>query len=79
MNQTLREGLIVIKGRLQNVYTMPEQMKNPIILPRDTRITELIILQRDKASAHFGPELTLRNVRDQYWVPGRCHVHLLII
>jgi len=70
LNPALRDGLIVMKGRLENLYTMPEQMKNPIILPKDSRITELIILQHHKESAHSGPELTLRNVRLQYWVPG---------
>ena len=49
---------------------MPEQMKNPVILPKDTRITWLIILKHHKESSHSGPELTLRNVRLQYWVPG---------
>ena len=49
---------------------MPEQMRNPIILPKDSKITELIILQHHQATAHSGPELTLRNVRLQFWVTG---------
>ena len=59
-----------MQGRLGNLYQMPEQMKHPIILPRDSRITELIILQHHQNTAHSGPELTLRNVRLQFWIVG---------
>ena len=59
-----------MQGRLGNLYQMPEQMKHPIILPRDSRITELIILQHHQSTAHSGPELTLRNVRLQFWIVG---------
>ena len=70
LNPKLREGLIIMKGRLDNLQTMPEQLRNPIILPKDTRITSLIIYQHHLIVAHSGPELTLRNVRLQYWLPG---------
>ena len=70
LNPRLEEGLIVMQGRLGNLHQMPEQMKHPIILPKDSRITELIILQHHQATAHSGPELTLRNVRLQFWITG---------
>ena len=59
-----------MQGRLGNLQQMPEQMKHPIILPKDSRITELIILQHHQATSHSGPELTLRNVRLQFWITG---------
>ena len=40
LNPRLENGIIVMQGRLGNLYQMPEQMKHPIILPRDSRITE---------------------------------------
>ena len=49
---------------------MPEQIKNPIILPKDAKITTLIILEHHKMAAHLGPEATLRQVRLKYWVLG---------
>ena len=70
LNPRLENGIIVMQGRLGNLYQMPEQMKHPIILPRDSRITELIILQHHQSTAHSGPELTLRNVRLQFWIVG---------
>ena len=69
LNPKLREGLMIMKGRLNNLQTMPEQLKNPIILPKETRISNLIIYQYHLIVAHSGPELTLRNVRLQYWIP----------
>ena len=36
-------------------------MKHPITLPKDSRITELIILQQHLSTTHSGPEITLRN------------------
>ena len=44
LNPRLENGIIVMQGRLGNLYQMPEQMKHPIILPRESRISELIIL-----------------------------------
>ena len=70
LNPILKDGIMIMKGRLDNLLTMPEQMKNPIILPKDARITDLIILQHHKDSTHSGPELTLRNVRLQYLKVG---------
>ena len=70
LNPRLENGLLIMQGRLGNLYNMPEQMRHPIILPKDSRITELIILQHHQATAHSGPELTLRNVRLQFWVTG---------
>ena len=70
LNPRLEEGLIVMQGRLGNLYQMPEQMKHPIILPKDSIVTELIILHHHQATAHSGPELTLRNVRLQFWITG---------
>ena len=57
LNPRLENGIIVMQGRLGNLYQMPEQMKHPIILPRDSRITELIILQHNQSTAHSGPGL----------------------
>ena len=45
-------------------------MKNPIILPKGATITDKIILDHHYKAVHAGPELTLRQVRLYYWVPG---------
>ena len=70
LNPQLKQGVMIMKGRLDNLHTMPEQMKNPIILPRGAVITNKIILEHHQKTAHAGPELTLRQVRLYYWVLG---------
>ena len=59
-----------MKGILDNLYKMTEQMRNRIILHKDTRITVLVILQHNTLSVHSGPDLRLKNVKLQYWAPG---------
>ena len=70
LNSKLNNGLMVMISILNNLHQMPEQVKNPIILPKDARITQLLILCCHKIFARSGPELTLRNIRVHYWVPG---------
>ena len=55
LNPTLKDGLMIMQGRFGNHYNMPEQMRHPIILPKDSRITELIILKHHQSTAHSGP------------------------
>ena len=70
-NPMMREnGLLYMKGRLSWLNTMPEQVRNPIILPKNAKITSLIVLEQHKMAAHAGPELTLRNTRTKYWIIG---------
>ena len=49
---------------------MSEKKNLPLILPRDSRITERIIPKHHLSNAHSGPELSLRNVRLHFWVKG---------
>ena len=39
LNPRLENGIIVMQGRIGDLYQMPEQMKHPIILLKDLRIT----------------------------------------
>ena len=41
LNPQLRQGVMIMKSRLGNLHTMPEQMKNPIILPMQPSLTRL--------------------------------------
>ena len=54
---------MIVLGRFGNQYNIQEEIKHPIILPKDSRFTELIILKHHPSTAHSVPELTLRNVR----------------
>lgn len=63
-NQTLRVG-----GRLQH-SKLSENEKHPMILPKDSRLTELLIKQAHLRTLHGGPGLTLTYLRQKYWVLG---------
>ena len=48
-----------------------EQMTKPVILPGDgEKITEFIILDYHKRLSNGGPEVTLRELKLQYWLLG---------
>ena len=60
-----------MENRLELHYTYPEQMSRPIILLGvGEKITEFIILDYHKKFSHGGPEVTLREMKLQYWLLG---------
>lgn len=62
-------GLIRVGGRL-NHSSLPFEMKNPIILPKGGRLTELVINQAHLTTLHGGARLTLAYIRQRYWIVG---------
>ena len=62
----LKDGLLVVGGRLKHAAII-EDMKNPLILPHDHRISHLIV-QEYHGAAHLGAEWTLSQVRQRYWI-----------
>lgn len=45
-------------------------MKHPIILPKMSRLTQLLIDNAHKRTLHGGARLTLATLRQQYWILG---------
>ena len=70
LNQHLKNGILTMISRLSNLQQLPEQMRNTIILPKDARISTLIIVEHHKMVLHLGPETTLRNITLKYWILG---------
>ena len=64
----LRNGLIVVVGRLSNV-ALPDSTKWPVILPRDHLVSRMIVIECHEES-HVGIELTLGKLRCRYWIVG---------
>ena len=63
------DGLIRVGGRLNRAILQPDQ-KNPILLPREGKISELIVRATHVTKAgHSGREHTLAAVRETYWIP----------
>lgn len=63
------DGIIRVGGRL-NKTNLPLGMKNPNILPRKGKITQLIIEEAHATALHGGARLTLAFIRQRYWIVG---------
>lgn len=67
----LKQGLLVMDGRLKNADILQDQ-REPIILPADHRITRLIFVHIHTELLHCGPQSLLAEVRRRFWpIKGR--------
>lgn len=62
------DGLLHVGGRLVNSIMLPEQSKTPVIIPRYSRISSLLIAHAHQHTLHGGPSLMLAHLRRQYWI-----------
>jgi len=60
------DSLLRLGKRLQNA-ALEYGEKHPIILPKH-RISELLIDCAHRATFHGGTQLTLRHLRQKYWI-----------
>ncbi|XP_072397992.1 uncharacterized protein [Diabrotica undecimpunctata] len=65
------KGLLRLSGRLKH-SDLSFNQKHPIILPRNHKLTELIIMQEHIRNLHASPQLLLATLRLTYWpIAGR--------
>ena len=63
-------GVIRVGGRLQKA-SIPDKVKHPIILPRDSHVSKLLVEYLHDRSKHQGRGITLNEVRSTgYWIIG---------
>ena len=55
LNPKLTNGVIILNSRLNNALNYPEQVRNPVILPKYEKITSFIVLQHHSKNSHEGP------------------------
>lgn len=56
-------------GRLQSA-PLSSMSKHPLILPRKSILTSLIISDAHSKTFHGGTQLTLSLIRNEYWIVG---------
>ncbi|XP_025270387.1 uncharacterized protein LOC112639726 [Camponotus floridanus] len=62
------EGLLRVGGRLKHsILTYDE--RHPVLLPKDSHLTRLIVDDCHQRALHGGTQLTLSLIRQQYWIP----------
>ena len=72
------DGILRARGRL-NRSDLPQETKNPILLSRYHKFTEMIILDCHKFVHHSGVSATLTELRTRFWVlKGRQLVKVLL-
>lgn len=64
-----REGLLRIGDRLQKSL-LPDNSKHPMILPRVSPLSTLLIRDAHLKTLHGGTQLTLSYLRTHYWIIG---------
>ena len=64
-----QEGVVRVGGRLNNAH-IAYGSKHPAILPRHSRLSDLIIDQAHQHTLHGGTQLTLAQIRQTYWIIG---------
>ena len=61
------KGILRCKGRLHN-SELEINTKHPIIIPKDHRLSELIVQKCHSEVHHCGVRATLGRLRTKYWV-----------
>lgn len=62
-------GVVRVGGRLRAAPISPEQ-RHPMIVPKGTHLSELIVDDVHQRNYHSGPSLTLSIIRNKFWIPG---------
>ncbi|CAK1603805.1 unnamed protein product [Parnassius mnemosyne] len=63
------EGILRVGGRLENAEILWDRM-HPIILPKSSSLTNLIIADAHYRTLHGGPQLILNFLRSSYYIIG---------
>lgn len=62
-----QENLVRVGGRLEN-SNLPFSQKHPVILPKHSRVTEMIIESEHKKLLHANSKLLLSSLNQKYWL-----------
>ena len=63
----MAEGLLRVGGRLANAH-LPEETRHPLLLPKKSHVTILIIQDLHKKLGHVGRNHVIAASREKYWV-----------
>ncbi|XP_046857876.1 uncharacterized protein LOC124451299 [Xenia sp. Carnegie-2017] len=78
LNVVEKDGLLKCQGRLAE-SDLEEETKFPTLLPKEGRLTELIVEHSHRKVHHSGVRATLAEIRSRYWIPqGRQRVKSIL-
>ena len=67
-------GLQRAHGSLEKIRTLPDEMRNPVILPKSHRLVELLIVYLHGKRAHYGYKSLIYKSREPFWIVGVRHM-----
>ena len=63
-------GIIRAHGRLEDARLLPQEMRNPVILPRDHPLVQLLLRHLHDKRGHCSCKSLIHKVRRNYWIIG---------
>ena len=67
-------GIIRAHGRLEDVRLLPQEMRNPVILPRDHPLVLLLLRHLHEKRGHCGYKSLIHEARRNHWIIGVCNM-----
>ena len=62
-------GILRDHGRLENV-NLPDDVRNPVVLTKNDRLTHLLLLHLHEKRAHCGYQSLMYEARKKFWIVG---------
>lgn len=69
LNPILENKILRVGGRLSRA-AMPEEIKHPVIVPKNSHISNLILHHIHQEVGHGGRNHMLSKLRQKYWIPS---------
>jgi hypothetical protein len=64
------DGLLRVHGRLEDIRTLPKDMRNPIFLPRNHPLVYLLLRHMHETNRHCGYQRLMHEARRKFWIIG---------
>ena len=64
------DGLLRAHGRLEDIRSLPSDMRNPIILPRNHPLAYLLLRRMHETRRHCGYKRLMYEARNKFWIIG---------
>ena len=67
-------GLQRAHGSLEKIRTLPNEMRDPVILPKSHRLVELLLVYLHGKRTHCGYKSLIYESREPFWIVGVRHM-----
>ncbi|XP_028969039.1 uncharacterized protein LOC100907922 [Galendromus occidentalis] len=61
------QNILRVRTRLTGVIYTYDQM-NPVVIPGESRLTRLLVIDVHRINAHFGANVILMHLREKFWI-----------